>query len=353
MRIFDHPDFAGHEQVVAAGDRETGLRAFIAVHNTARGPALGGCRIWPYASEAEALTDVLRLSRGMTYKGAMADLPFGGGKMVVIANPDSGKTPQLLHSIGIAIERLRGRYITGEDVGTTADDMAQIARATGKIFGLPVTMGGSGDPSGSTAFGCYVGIKACVAYSLGGDGLSGLKVAVQGLGNVGWRLCELLSEAGAELVVADVRRNLAAWAVERFGARAVAPEEIHAADVEVFAPCALGGVLSDETLPRLKATIVAGAANNQLARPGVATALREQGILYAPDYVINAGGMIQLAGEHCRYEAGELERRLRAIGDTLCQVFDLSTEQGISTEEAAVQLAEWRIARDVSRPIAC
>ncbi|WP_137391107.1 Glu/Leu/Phe/Val dehydrogenase dimerization domain-containing protein [Rhodoligotrophos defluvii] len=346
MRIFDHPSFSDHEQVVFVADREAGLRGIIAVHNTVRGPALGGCRIWPYRDESEAVADVLRLSLGMTYKGAMADLPFGGGKMVVIADSATEKTPALLHAIGTAVDRMQGRYITGEDVGTTSDDMAEIAKKTDKVLGLPPSLGGSGDPSPSTARGCFAGIKASIQHLTGADDLSGATVAVQGLGHVGWRLCELLAGAGAVLVVTDIRPETVAKAAARFGARTVAPEEIYDVPADIFAPCALGAVLNDDTVPRLKMRMVAGSANNQLAAPTHAEMLRDRGILYAPDYVINAGGLIQLAGEYFGFGREELDRRLAGIGNTLLQVFETAQARGLSTHEAADRLAEQRLKRE-------
>lgn len=346
MSVLDHPCFSDHEQVVFVADHHAGFRGIIAVHNTVRGPAAGGCRIWPYGDEAEALKDVLRLSRGMTYKAAMAGLPFGGGKMVVMADSRTEKTPALLRAIGTAIERLGGRYLTGEDVGTTANDMAEIAAVTGNVFGLPEHLGGSGDPAPSTALGCYAGIRACVSHTRGTEDLSGLRIAVQGLGNVGWRLCERLSEAGASLVVSDIRPEIAHQAAARFSAHVMAPEDIYDAEVDVFAPCALGGVVNDETIPRLNARIVAGAANNQLASPHHAQALQQRGILYAPDYVINAGGLIQLIGERIDFGEAGLEHRLMRIGETLRYVFEAAHAHGVSTHEAADRIAEERLRPD-------
>lgn len=346
VAVFDCPDFDGHEQVMFAHDAAAGLRAIIAVHSTARGPALGGCRIQPYRSEAAALADVLRLSRGMTFKAAAAGLPFGGGKMVVVADPRSGKSPDLLRAAGTAIDRLAGRYVTGEDVGTTVEDMAAIRASTEHVFGLPARLGGSGDPSPSTALGCFVGIRACIAQVTGTDDPAGATVAVQGLGNVGWRLCELLARSGARLVVSDLRPDRVREAVGRFDAVAAAPDEVEAAEADVFAPCALGGVVDDRSLPRLRARIVAGAANNQLAEPRHADGLRDRGILYAPDYVINAGGMIQLAGERLGFGPGEVDRRVNAIGTTLREIFAAAEAGGLSTQAAADRLVQDRLAQD-------
>jgi leucine dehydrogenase len=345
MSVFQAVDFADHEQVVFAADPACGLRAIIAVHSTALGPAIGGCRIRPYADGAEALTDVLRLSRGMSLKAAVAGVPFGGGKMVVIADPRRDKTPALLKAIGGAIDRLGGRYITGEDVGTDCDDMAAIRTATEHVMGLPEHLGGSGDPSPRTALGCLAGIEAGVRHRLDRRHLRGVRVAVQGLGNVGWSLCRLLADAGAELTVSDVRDDRVEKVVRDFQAIVAPPEAIHTADVDVFAPCALGAVVNDATLPGFKASVIAGAANNQLAdeaRHGAM--LRDRGILYAPDYVINAGGMIQLAFERAGLDWVEVERRTRAIGDTLSRIFERAESTGMPTAAAALEIAERRLA---------
>jgi leucine dehydrogenase len=341
--IFDSVDFADHEQVVHCA--QPGLRAIIAVHSTALGPAIGGCRIRPYDSADTALTDVLRLSQGMSLKAAVAGVPFGGGKMVVIADPSRDKTPELLRSAGRAIEWLGGRYITGEDVGTTVDDMVEIKRSTDHVLGLPEHLGGCGDPSPRTALGCFVGIEASVRHRLGLTDLAGVRVAVQGLGNVGWNLCGLLAKAGAELVVSDVREELMAAAAHEFGAAPVRPEVVYEAKVDVFSPCALGAVINDDTLPVLTASVVAGGANNQLAdetRHGAM--LQQRRILYAPDYVINGGGMIQLALERTALDWAEVDRRVRAIDGTLTEIFDRADRSGTPTSRAARDLAQDRIA---------
>jgi leucine dehydrogenase len=344
--MFQSEDFAGHEQVVHAYDRQTGLKAIIAVHDTTLGPAIGGCRVLPYGNEAGALGDVLRLSRGMTYKAAVAGVPFGGGKMVVIADPRTDKTPALLRAIGTAIERLGGRYVTGEDVGTTSEDMGEIRAVTDKVMGMPEHLGGSGDPSPRTALGCFSGIQASVRHHLGRRDMAGLRVAVQGLGNVGWNLCRLLHEAGARLVVTDIRPEVVVQAVRAFGAEPTTPEAIYGAGADVFAPCALGAILNDATIPVLRARIVAGAANNQLAQEDRhGTVLRDRGILYAPDYVINAGGMIQLAMERLGLDRTDLDRRVLAIADSLAQIYRDADAEGIPTHIAARKLAEDRLGR--------
>ncbi|WNJ90519.1 Glu/Leu/Phe/Val family dehydrogenase [Bosea sp. 685] len=344
MTVFRSVDFSGHEQVVHVCDPATGLRAIIAVHSTALGPAIGGCRIRAYADETEALTDVLRLSRGMSLKAAVAGVPFGGGKMVVMADPRRDKTPALLRAVGVAVARLGGRYVTGEDLGTTVADMAEIGAATDHVLGLPESLGGSGDPSPRTALGCFVGIAASVRHRLGKSDLKGVRVAVQGLGNVGWNLSRLLAEAGAELIVSDVREELVQEAVHVFRARPADPQAIHAVEADVFSPCALGAAINDITLPELRVSVVAGAANNQLADEVRHDAmLRERGILYAPDYVINGGGMIQLALERIGLDRAEAERRVRAIGETLSGIYELADEAGIPTAAAARNVAQERL----------
>jgi leucine dehydrogenase len=344
MSVFQSVDFADHEQVVHVADAATGLRGIIAIHSTTLGPAIGGCRVYPYADESAALTDVLRLSQGMSLKAAVAGMPFGGAKMVVIADPRR-KTPALMRAVGVAIARLGGRYVTGEDSGTNVDDMAQIRSETDCVMGLPERLGGSGDPSPSTARGCFVGIQAAARHRLGRASLEGLRVAVQGLGNVGTHLCGMLRAAGAELIVTDTRAGAIEHVVREFGATAAAPEAIHEAEADVFAPCALGAVINDATLRHLKAVIVAGAANNQLAdekRHG--EGLRARNILYAPDYVINAGGMIQLALERANgLDWADIDRRITAIGDTLMQIFARADQAGIPTSAAARELAEARL----------
>jgi len=341
--VFSSPEFDDHEQIVFAHDAESGLKAIIAVHSTALGPATGGCRVLKYEDEQAALTDVLRLSSAMTLKTAMAGLPLGGGKSVIIADAAAEKTPALLRAMGRAIDRLGGRYITAEDVGTSAADMIEIRKGTSHVIGLPEEAGGSGDPSPNTALGCFEGIKAAVRYKLGQTSMNGVHVAVQGLGNVGMNLVRLLAEAGARLTVTDIRTANIERAVTEFGAKAVEPEAIYDVDADIFAPCALGGSINDETLPRLKTKIVAGAANNQLATPSHGSALQRRGILYAPDYVINAGGIISVGAEVGGGASHETDRRIRAIGDTLLTVFGTADAETIPTSEAADRIARSRI----------
>ena len=343
MTVFSAGDFAEHEQVVFVADEPSGLRAIIAIHDTTLGPALGGCRMYPYASEADALRDVLRLSRGMTFKAAAANLDLGGGKAVIIGDPRTQKTPALLQAMGIAVERLGGRYITAEDVGTTVEDFGELHKKTRHVVGLPVELGGTGDPSPTTARGVYCGLVAAARSRWGEDQLAGKTVAVQGLGNVGWHLCELLHAAGARLVVSDVDDKRVSRAVAAFGATSVPPEEIYGAVVDIFAPCAMGAILNDETLPLLKAEIVGGAANNQLALDHHGEALRVRGILYAPDFVINAGGMIRVASEREGFDEALVDRNVKGIGESLLAIFQRSEGEGIQTNAAAMLLARERL----------
>lgn len=349
MAVFSLSDFADHEQVVFVSDDKSGLKAIIAVHNSNLGPALGGCRMWPYASEEEAVRDVLRLSRGMTYKSAMARLKLGGGKSVIIGNPRTDKTPALLAAFARALEQLNGRYIAAEDSGTSVADMKFMTQFTQHVAGIhdkPSDEGTrSGDPSPATAYGTFIGIQAAVKERLGRDSLDGLRVAVQGVGNVGYDLARQLKEAGARLWVTDIHREPLVQAGRELGATVVAPDEIFGLDVDVFAPCALGAVLNDSTIPQLKASIVAGAANNQLAEARHGVELMKRGILYAPDYVINAGGIIDVYHERIGFERAALIRHIEGIRDNLMEVFERAREEERPTAEVADAIAEERFRR--------
>lgn len=343
MDVFASPAFDGHEQVVFFYDRPSGLKAIVAIHDTTLGPAVGGCRMWPYASEADAVTDVLRLAKGMTYKAAMAGLPYGGGKTVIIGDPRTDKTRELFRALGRAIESLGGRYYTGEDVGTSPADMDWAGEETAYVLGRAT--GGSGDPSPVTARGVWLGVRAAVKHRLGRDDLAGLRVAVQGLGHVGYNLARLLAQDGANLIVADLDPTRTARAAREFGAHVVGSTEVLAAEADVLAPCALGGVINDDTLPELSCTIVAGAANNQLLEDRHGDALHERGILYAPDYVINAGGLINIA-EELRpggYDRARALARVQTIATTLAEVFERAGREGVSTHRIADRIAEERI----------
>lgn len=348
MSIFGCEAFDGHEQVVFCCDRDTGLQAIIAIHDTTLGPALGGCRFWPYPDEAQALEDVLRLSRGMTYKAAMARLPLGGGKSVILGDPQRTKSRELLLAFGEAVARLGGRYIVAEDVGTSAEDMAIVRRMTRHVAGLP-DAGGAGDPGPTTALGVLHGIRAAVRHKLGRRSLKGCSVAVQGLGSVGYRLCQLLHGEGACLTVTDIDRSRVERAVKELSATPSEPEAIIEVESDVFAACALGAVLDDRTIPRLRAAIVAGSANNQLAEDRHGELLRRRGILYAPDYVINAGGLISVAREVLGREGSGYDRErvlaeVAGIEEALQEVFDHAERDQVPTNVVADRTAEERLA---------
>ncbi|HRQ55930.1 MAG TPA: Glu/Leu/Phe/Val dehydrogenase [Azoarcus taiwanensis] len=349
MAVFSLSDFADHEQVVFCSDDKSGLKAIIAIHNSNLGPALGGCRMWPYATEEEAVRDVLRLSRGMTYKSAMANLKLGGGKSVIIGNPRTQKTPELLTAFARALEQLNGRYIAAEDSGTSVADMKFMSAITGHVAGIvdkPSDTGiRSGDPSPATAFGTFIGIKAAVKEKLGHDSLEGLRVAVQGVGNVGFDLARQLKEAGASLWVTDIHRDALTRAADELDAVVVPPDAIFGLDVDVFAPCALGAVINDQTIPQLKASIVAGASNNQLAEARHGAELMKRGILYAPDYVINAGGIIDVYHERIGFERSALIRHIEGIYDNLMEIFERARKEERPTGEVADAIAEERFKR--------
>ena len=346
MSVFSSSDFDNHEQVVFCHDAASGLKAIIAIHNTNRGPALGGCRMWSYASEAEAVTDVLRLSRGMTYKSALAKLPYGGGKSVIIGDPRLDKSPALFRAMGRAVQRLAGRYIVAEDVGISVPDVEIMQQETRHVAGT--TAGGAGDPSPATAYGVYMGLRAAVKHKLGRNELDGLTVAVQGLGHVGYYLCKHLAEAGARLVVTDINETAIQTAVAEFDAERVAPDEIYAVDCDVFAPCALGAVINDDTLEFLKAKVIAGSANNQLHEPRHGEILKQRGVLYAPDYVINAGGVIDISHEGRDYDKGKAFAHVAEIHDTLLEIFRRAESEGVPTGEAADRIAEERFSQPES-----
>lgn len=345
-------DYDGHETVRRIEDTETGLLAFIGVHNGNLGPALGGSRMFAYASEDDAIRDVLRLSRGMTYKNALAGLPLGGGKTVVMGDPRKLKTDDLMRALGRGVESLGGRYITAEDSGTNEHDMIVIAKETGYVVGLPSAADSvGGDPSPVTAYGVYRGIKACAQRRYGNESLKGLKVSVQGLGAVGYALCRYLHDEGAVLTVTDIREESLQRAREEFpGVTVVAPDAIFDVQAHIFAPCALGAQINDQTVPRLKMDIIAGAANNQLATPAHGQMLKDRGILYAPDYVINAGGVICVAYEYAQrigknpfshaITRKNMMAHVEGIGATLTKIFNIAEARNITTAQAADELAE-------------
>lgn len=344
--MFDNPAFDAHERVAFAHDAESGLRAIIALHSTRRGPGAGGARFWHYASSNEALTDALRLSRGMSYKNAMADLPFGGGKAVVLIEPNQKKSPQLLQALGRFVESLHGRYITAEDVGATVADMEIVATQTSYVSGLPRTaVDADGNPGPKTALGVYLAIKAAVEHKLGRRQLDGVTVAVQGLGGVGYALCRLLAAEGAKLRVADIRPELAERACAELGAIASQADAILFERVDVLAPCALGAMFNSSTIPRLQAAVIAGAANNQLATAQDGARLHAANILYAPDYVVNAGGIISVGREYLGGATAEsIEAEIKKIPQRLATIFERSQAENRPTSDIADEWARRLIA---------
>jgi len=341
MTVFTHPDFKGHEGVFFHHDPKTGLRCIVSIHSTKRGPATGGCRMWNYKHEDDALKDVLRLSRGMSFKNAVSDLALGGGKSVILGNPKTDKSEELFRAFGRFINSLGGRYITAEDVGISPADMEIVAQETRFVAGLEKTgIAPSGDPSPFTAYGVFEGLKGMVQYKLGRD-LNGVRVAVQGLGHVGMRLCKHLHEAGAVLIVTDIDEQSIATARDQFGAEVVAPDAIYDVDAEVFSPCALGSTVNEETVPRLKAKVIAGAANNQLSDRPIGDMLLERDIVYAPDYVINCGGIINVEGEiYGHYDAEDSRRKIRATIDRLVEIARQSEERRVPANIIANEMAE-------------
>ena len=343
METLAHMTEYGHEMLVAGSDPSAGMRAFIAVHDTTLGPSCGGVRIWPHATEEAAVTDVLRLSRAMTYKSAVAGLPLGGGKALIWADPRTDKTEALLRAFGRFVDSLGGRYVTTEDVGMTPADLEPIALETRHVVGLPLSMGGSGDTSVLTGLGVYLGMKAAAKAAWGDDDLGGRVVAVQGFGNVGRNMAPHLVEEGARLVVTDIYEDSRRRAAE-MGAEVVGADEIYDVECDVFSPCALGGVLNDDTVPRLRCEVVAGGANNQLLADEHGAELHRRGVLYAPDFVINAGGIINVAAEIGGvYRADRAREMTERIYDTTARVIEASRAEGVPTHVAATRLAERRI----------
>jgi len=337
---------AGHEQVIMREDAQTGLRAIIALHSTLLGPAAGGCRFWVYANPAAALDDALRLSQGMTFKNALADIPFGGGKSVILATPGERLSARQLEVFGHWVDELGGRYVTAEDVGMHVADMRVIARTTRFVSGLGTATGLGGDPSPRTAEGVLNGIQAAVRTRFGTDSLAGVRVAIQGLGNVGFHLATLLAQRGARLWVADIAEERVRRAVKGLGAQALSVDEVLTADVDVVAPCALGGAIDARTARALRAPIVAGAANNQLASDDMGDLLSERGVLYAPDYVINAGGVISVAAEYLgKEDPAWVDSRIAGIGERLQAIFERAAGSGEATSRIADQLARERLAQ--------
>ncbi len=342
MGIFEQMEKYGHEQLVFCYDKASGLKAIIGIHNTTLGPALGGSRMWNYASEEDAITDVLRLSRGMSYKNSAMGLNIGGGKAVLWGNAKTDKSEEYFRAFGKFVQSLGGRYITAEDVNTSVEDMNYVLMETEHCVGRADV---SGDPSPVTAFGVYRGMKAAAKVAFGTESLKGKVVAVQGLGKVGYHLCEHLHDEGAKLIVTDINEENVARVVKEFGATAVGPNEIYGVQCDIYAPCALGATVNDETIPQFRCKVIAGAANNQLKEPRHGDVLKEKGILYTPDFVINGGGVMNVAEEFnpSGYNRDRAYARVSTIFDKLMRVFKIAEEQNISTARAADIMSEERI----------
>ena len=333
--VSNHTDFDHHEDVYRCHDEESGLIAFIGIHNRNRGPAVGGCRLWNYQSEADAITDVLRLSRGMTYKNSVSSLDFGGGKAVIYGVPSEMKREAVLESFGRFVNALEGRYYTAEDVGISPSDMSIVKRETNFVYGLSEI---SGDPSPYTAFGVYQGIKAACEKKYGSDSLQGKRVLVQGIGHVGYYLCEHLHQDGAQLLVCDLNQTACEKAKIDFGAEIVFSDQLFGLAIDIYAPCALGGTLSAEFVNQFTGDIVSGAANNQLVTPAVGDLMHEKGVLYAPDYVINAGGIINISFEP-DYSSDAAKQRVAKIRTTLRDLFERSESENVPTYRVADEMA--------------
>ena len=337
MDLFSEMQLGGHEQVLFCSDAPSGLSAIIAIHSTRRGPALGGCRMWPYPSSDSALSDVLKLSRGMTYKAAISDLPLGGGKSVILGDPKKDKTPERMIAFAKNVAALGGRYIVAEDVGIALSDVELFRTVTPHVAGFAEEAGGTGDPSPQTALGVFVGMSACLEEMTSGGTLEGCRVAIQGLGKVGYALAKLLYEAGAKIILSDMDPERVAIGCREFDCDIVHPHEIHKVSCDIFAPCAMGGILNERTIPALSCKIVAGAANNQLSDKASAQKLQARGILYAPDYVINAGGLIHVATKE------NVEMKIRAIGGRLQAIFEMAKSKEMVPSEAADKIAEKKL----------
>ena len=342
--VFGHKAFSDHEQVVFCHDKDTGLRAIIGIHNTVLGPALGGTRMWNYATEYEALTDVLRLSRGMTYKSAITGLNLGGGKAVIIGDAKTQKTPELMLKFAEFVHGLSGRYITAEDVGMETADMDLVRTVTPYVTGISEDKGGAGNPSPITAYGVFMGMKAAAKFTYGSEDLENKKVLVQGVGHVGEALVEHLTNEGAQVVISDISQERLEIVRDKYHATIFQGADLYAADVDIYAPCALGATINDQTLKVLKAKIIAGAANNQLAQEHLhGNALRAKGIVYAPDFLINAGGIINVYAELENYGRQEIMRKTENIYDTTLEILNLAAKEGVTSHHAALEVAQQRI----------
>ena len=342
--VFGQISFDHHEQIVFCHDKDTGLKAIIGIHNTVLGPSLGGTRMWNYTSEWEALNDVLRLSRGMTYKSAVSGLDLGGGKAVIIGDAKKDKSPELIKAFARYVDSLSGRYITAEDVGTTTADMDLIHSITPHVTGISESLGGSGNPSPVTAYGVFMGLKAATKFKFGSDDLNGKKVLVQGIGNVGETLVKHLTNAGALVTITDLNQERVEEVSKKYNTSIFTGDDLYTLDVDIYAPCALGATINNDSISKLKAQVVAGAANNQLAEEAVhGKMLQEKGIVYAPDFLINAGGIINVFGEIAKYSSDEAIRRTENIFNTTLDILNYAKEQNVTPNQAAMKLAEQRI----------
>ena len=343
--VFGQLSFDNHEQIVFCNDKDTGLKAIIGIHNSVLGPALGGTRMWNYTNEWEALNDVLRLSRGMTYKSAITGLNLGGGKAVIIGDAKTQKTPELMRKFGEFVHSLSGRYITAEDVGMETKDMDIVRDVTPYVSGISESRGGSGNPSPVTAYGVYMGMKAAAKYKFGSDSLLGKKILVQGIGHVGETLVDYLAKEGALVQITDINENRVEEVSKKYDVSIFRGNDLYSADVDIYAPCALGATINDDTIYRINAKIIAGAANNQLANETVhGKILLERGITYAPDFLINAGGIINVYAEIANYDKAESMRRTENIYNTTLEIFDFADKNNLTPQKAAMAIAENRIA---------
>ena len=342
--VFGQLSFDGHEQIVFCNDEDTGLKAIIGIHNTVLGPALGGTRMWSYESEWHALNDVLRLSRGMTYKSAITGLNLGGGKAVIIGDAKTQKNDQLMRRFGEFVHSLSGRYITAEDMGMETRDMDIIREVTPHVTGISESNGGSGNPSPVTAYGVYMGMKAAANYKFGTDCLKGKKILVQGVGHVGETLVKYITNEGAQVIINDINEVRLEELSKKYNTNVILGNDIYNTEIDIYAPCALGATINDNTIHKLKAKVIAGAANNQLAdEVKHGKLLKEKGIAYAPDFLINAGGIINVYGELEGYTKEESLKKTENIYNTTLEIFKLSEKENITTHRAAFNIAQNRI----------
>ena len=342
--VFGQISFDDHEQVVFCQDKDTGLKAIIGIHNTVLGPALGGTRMWNYTNEWEAVNDVLRLSRGMSFKSSISGLNLGGGKAVIIGDAKTQKTPELMRRFGQFVDSLSGKYITAEDVGMETKDMDTVREVTKYVTGISESKGGSGNPSPITAYGVFMGLKAAAKYQFGTDNLEGKRVLVQGIGHVGEVLVDHLTKNGAVVTIADINEQRIEEVVKKYGAKAFTGADLYAADVDIYAPCALGATINDETINKIQAKVIAGAANNQLANEVMhGNLLKEKGILYAPDFLINAGGVINVYSELANLTSAQVMEKTENIYNTSLEIFKFAEINNITTHRAAMEIAQKRI----------